>query len=273
MELILTYITWDVSPDIFHIGPRPIRWYGLLFALGFLIGYYLVRKMFLREDAPEEWLDSCLIYTMLGTIIGARLGNVFFYDWAYYSANPIEILKIWNGGLASHGAAIAIPLALWMYSKRVTKKSVFWILDKVVIAVALAGCFIRLGNLMNSEIYGIPTEVSWAFIFARVDAIPRHPVQIYESLCYLMSFGVLMYFYWKTDFYKKRGFLFGLFLVMIFGFRFVMEYFKNAQGGFENALGVFSTGQWLSIPFVLLGIGLMVWSNNKGFDPELDKQK
>ncbi len=264
MEL-LAYITWDVNPDIFHLGPRPIRWYGLLFAMGFLLGYFLVRKMFLREDAPEEWLDSCLIYTMLGTIIGARLGNVFFYDWAYYSANPAEIIKIWNGGLASHGAAIAIPIALWIFSKRVSKKSVFWILDKVVIAVALAGCFIRLGNLMNSEIYGIQTDVPWAFIFARVDAIPRHPVQIYESLCYLMSFGVLMTVYWRTDFYKKRGFIFGLFLVLIFGFRFVMEYFKNAQGGFEESLGILSTGQWLSIPFVLLGIGLMIWSNNRGF--------
>ncbi|MCI5082117.1 MAG: prolipoprotein diacylglyceryl transferase, partial [Saprospiraceae bacterium] len=165
MQTLLAYINWDVNPEIFTIGPVTPRWYGLLFATGFLIGLYIVRKMFEEEKVPESWLDKAFIYVVVGTVVGARLGHVFFYDWDYYSEHLAEIPMIWKGGLASHGGAIAIIIALWIFSKRVSKKSILWILDKVVVPTALAGCFIRLGNLMNSEIYGIPTDVSWAFIF------------------------------------------------------------------------------------------------------------
>lgn len=257
MQTLLAYINWDVNPEIFTIGPVTPRWYGLLFATGFLIGLYIVRKMFEEEKVPESWLDKAFIYVVVGTVVGARLGHVFFYDWDYYSEHLAEIPMIWKGGLASHGGAIAIIIALWIFSKRVSKKSILWILDKVVVPTALAGCFIRLGNLMNSEIYGIPTDVSWAFIFERAEEnpVPRHPVQLYEALSYLFSFAILYYTYWYTEKRHKLGYIFGLFLVLIFGFRFIMENYKASQGGLEIAFGnVLSTGQLLSIPFVIIGL-------------------
>ena len=163
--MVLQYITWTASPEILSLGPITLRWYGLLFASGFLIGLFIVRKMFLAERAPEEWLDSAFVYIVSGAVLGARLGHVFFYDWAYYREHLSEIPKIWHGGLASHGGAIGIILALWIFSVRISKKSILWILDKVVVPTALAACFIRLGNLMNSEILGKPTDVAWAFRF------------------------------------------------------------------------------------------------------------
>ncbi|MCP3927632.1 MAG: prolipoprotein diacylglyceryl transferase [Bacteroidetes bacterium] len=255
MQPILTYITWNASPDIVQLGPLTLRWYGLLFALGFVFGFFIVKRMFKEEKAPDEWLDSAFIYIVIGAVVGARLGHVFFYEWDYYSQNMGEILKIWRGGLASHGGAIGVIFALWLYSKVVTKKSILWILDKVAVAVALAGCFIRLGNLMNSEIIGIATEVPWAFIFTQVDQVPRHPVQLYESISYLLLFFILFPVYWKTNARKKSGFVFGLFLVLLWSIRFFLEFFKRSQGGFETYFGdALSTGQWLSIPFILVGL-------------------
>ena len=259
MQTLLSYITWDVSPEIVSIGPLTLRWYGLLFASGFLIGFYIVQRMFQKEGAPEEWLEKVFMYMVLGTVVGARLGHVFFYEWDYYSQHLSEIPKVWRGGLASHGGAIGIILALWIFSKTVSKRSLLWILDKVVVPTALAGCFIRLGNLMNSEIYGLPTEVAWGFKFVNTDeeALVRHPVQLYEAISYLISFFILFYAYWKTDLKNRLGFTFGLFLVLIFGARFFLEPFKSSQGGFENTLGLFTTGQWLSIPFVIAGAYFM----------------
>ena len=258
MNTILAYITWDVHPEIFKIGPLTLHWYGLLFASGFLAGLFIVRKMFEAENAPEAWLDKAFIYIVLGAVIGARLGHVFFYDWPYYSQNLHEIPMVWKGGLASHGGAIGILFTVWLFSVRVSKKSMLWILDKIVVPTALAGCFIRLGNLMNSEIVGIPTEVPWAFKFVNgrssISADPRHPVQLYESISYLIIFLILFRTYWKTKAPQKPGFMFGLFLVLVFSARFVLEYYKNSQGGFQENLGIFSTGQWLSIPFVLVGL-------------------
>ena len=259
MKMLLAYIKWDVSPVIVEIGPLSLRWYGLLFALGFLIGLYIVRAMFRAEKAPEEWLDKAFIYVVVGAVVGARLGHVFFYDWGYYSRHPGKILAIWEGGLASHGGAIGIIIALWIFSRVVSHKSILWILDKVVVPTALAGCFIRLGNLMNSEIVGLPSDASWAFLFVNgreaVSDEPRHPVQLYESVSYLFSFFILYFVYWKTRFREKPGFLFGLFLILIFGFRLLLEPFKISQGGFESAFNnVLSTGQLLSIPFVLVGL-------------------
>ena len=290
---LLAYITWNASPDIANIGPLTLRWYGLLFALGFLIGLFIVRRMFIAEKAPEAWLDKCFLYVVGGAVLGARLGHVFFYDWPYYSKHPGEILKIWEGGLASHGGAIGIILAMWIFSRTVSKKSILWILDKIVVPTALAGGFIRLGNLMNSEIVGKPTDSSLGFLFknaakdtwvqctecaelvsncvktgvfdlgAEMCMVPRHPVQLYESLSYFAIFGILFYTYWRTGKRHKLGYHFGLFLVLIWGVRFVWEYFKMSQGGFESAFGnVLSTGQLLSIPFVLVGLYFMFRPTN-----------
>lgn len=258
---MLNVILWDVDPEIFKIGPIAVRWYGLLFALAFLLGYHIVERMFKAEKIDLAWLDKLFLYTMIATVIGARLGHVFFYGWDYYSKHLGEILKIWHGGLASHGAAIGIILALWIYSKYVSKRSVLWILDRVVVPVALAGCFIRFGNLMNSEIVGTQSSVAWAFKFVRASidnpSIPRHPAQLYESICYLGSFGVLMYMYWKTDAKARTGMLFGSFLVMIFTARFFIEFIKENQEAFEEGMAL-NMGQLLSIPFVILGAYFVV---------------
>jgi len=252
---MLAYINWNVSPVIVDLGPISLRWYGLLFAAGFLVGLFIVRRMFLEERKPEDWLDKAFIYMVIGAVVGARLGHVFFYDWPYYREHLLEIFQIWKGGLASHGGAIGIIIALWIYSARVTKKSILWILDKVVAPTALAGCFIRLGNLMNSEILGQETQVAWAFVFERVDDTPRHPVQIYESISYLIIFFILYRIYWFTNAKEKPGMIFGLFLTLVFGARFWLESYKASQGGFEDAFNdVLSTGQLLSIPFVLIGL-------------------
>lgn len=264
IKKMLQYITWNVSPEIGSIGPLTFRWYGLLFAAGFLVGLYMVRRMFKAENAPEAWLDKAFIYVVVGAVVGARLGHVFFYDWEYYSKNLTKIPAVWEGGLASHGGAIGIMLALWIFSARVSKKSILWIMDKVVVPTALAGCFIRLGNLMNSEILGKATTASWAFIFVSEDNVPRHPVQLYESLSYLLSFFLLYYIYWKTNKREKPGYIFGLFLVLIFGFRILWEYFKESQGGIESAFGnIMSTGQLLSVPFVLIGLYFVLRKNPK----------
>lgn len=254
MQTLLSSINWNASPDILSTGFLTLKWYGLLFASGFLVGLYMVRRMFAVENAPEEWLDKAFIYIVLGAVLGARFGHVFFYDWDYYSQHLTEIPMIWRGGLASHGGAIGIILALWLFSRNVSKQSMLWILDKVVVPTALAASFIRIGNLMNSEIIGKPADVAWAFVFLRVDDIPRHPVQIYESLTYLVSFLILYRVYWKTDYRFYPGKIFGLFLIFIFAARIVLEQFKDSLGGFEESLGLLSTGQWLSIPFVLTGL-------------------
>ncbi|RUT79845.1 prolipoprotein diacylglyceryl transferase [Ancylomarina longa] len=253
---MLLSILWDVDPEIFRLGPIAVRWYGLLFALGFLLGYYIVERMFKRDGVSLEWLDKLFMYTMIATVVGARLGHVFFYGWEFYSQHPSEIIKVWHGGLASHGAAIGIIFALWIYSKKVSKKSILWIMDYAVIPVALAGSFIRLGNLMNSEIIGVETHSSWGFQFVRASIYeplaPRHPAQLYESVCYLISFGVLMYMYWKTDAKTRPGMIFGAFMVMIFTARFFIEFIKENQEAFEQGMAL-NMGQLLSIPFVLLG--------------------
>ncbi|MBX2927491.1 MAG: prolipoprotein diacylglyceryl transferase [Saprospiraceae bacterium] len=285
---LLSYITWTASPEITQIGPLTLRWYGLLFAMGFLLGLFIVRRMFLAEKAPEAWLDKCFLYVVGGAVLGARLGHVFFYDWEYYSRHLGEIFKIWEGGLASHGGAIGIILAMWIFSRTVSKKSILWILDKIVVPTALAGGFIRLGNLMNSEIVGKPTDSPLGFLFknaakdtwvkceecvqfvtncvktgtndlgAEMCMVPRHPVQLYESIGYFAIFGILFYTYWRTEKRHKPGYIFGLFLVLIWGTRFGWEYLKMSQGGFESAFGnVLSTGQLLSIPFVLIGLYFM----------------
>ena len=262
---LLNYIHWNVSPEIFNLGPLSIRWYGLLFASGFLIGYYIGEKMFKSEGVPQKWIDSLFFYIIIATIIGARLGHVFFYGWDYYSQNPAEIIKIWHGGLASHGGAIGIIIAMLLYSKNVTKRSVLWTIDRIVVPTALVAAFIRTGNLMNSEIYGVQTDLPWGFKFMREslngipkdEIVPKHPTQIYEALAYLLAFGVLMYLYWKTRSRYKQGLLTGVFFIFIFASRFFIEFIKEDQEAFEAGMAL-NMGQWLSVPFVLLGIFLVV---------------
>jgi phosphatidylglycerol---prolipoprotein diacylglyceryl transferase len=263
MSDILGFITWNANPEIFKLGSFSIRWYGLLFASGFLIGYYLGEKMFKWEKVNPKWLDSLFIYLIVATIVGARLGHVIFYGWDYYSKHPFEIIKTWHGGLASHGGAFGILVALIFYSKYVTKRSILWTLDRVVVPTALVAAMIRTGNLMNSEIYGIQTTLPWGFIFERVgETVPKHPTQIYEALCYLLCFAVLMYMYWKGKAKDKPGMLLGVFFIIVFFSRFLIEFVKEDQEAFEAGMAL-NMGQLLSIPFVIAGIWLLVRAQKK----------
>jgi len=206
--MVLTYIHWNVNPEIFRIGSFAVRWYGLLFASGFFFGYLILTKMFKKEGVPIELLDKLTLYVAVGTIVGARLGHVCFYEPGYFCAHPGEILKIWHGGLASHGAAIGILLSLWLFKKN-TGRSFLWTIDRVVLVVALAGFFIRMGNLMNSEIYGVQTSLPWGFVFERNgETVPKHPTQIYEALSYLLIFFYLRWLYYKNDGKVPEGLLF-----------------------------------------------------------------
>lgn len=255
-------IPWDVNPEIFHIGNFAIRWYGLLFASSFFFGYLIFRKIFANEGIGEDVLDKLTVYTAVGTILGARLGHCFFYEPEYYLANPLEILAVWHGGLASHGAAIGILLALWLFVRKV-HKPYMWILDRIVIVVALAGFFIRTGNLMNSEIYGVETTLPWGFVFLRNgENAPKHPTQIYEALAYLAVFVLLYTMYWRKKGKQIEGLFFSLFLILVFTFRFFVEFVKEDQVQFEASMKL-NMGQWLSIPFVIAGILLLVYSFRK----------
>lgn len=255
-------ITWNINPEIFHVGNLGIRWYGLLFAASFFFGYIIMGKFFKTENIPEEVLDRLTLYMALGTIIGARLGHCLFYQPGYYLNKPVEIIKIWHGGLASHGAAIGILIALYMFAKK-SKKPYLWILDRIVVVVALAGFFIRTGNLMNSEICGVETDLPWGFIFVRRDElIPKHPTQIYEALAYLSIFVLLFFIYKRNKGVFRKGLLFSLFLILVFTFRFFVEFIKNDQVAFESGMTL-NMGQWLSIPFVLFGVILLFFTLKK----------
>jgi len=261
---ILSFIHWNASPELFSLGPIHVRWYGLMFAVGFLFGYHHVERMFKKENIDLKWLESLFIYLILATIIGSRLGHVLFYGWDYYSKNPIEILYIWQGGLASHGGVIGIIIAMIIYSKKVSQRNILWILDRVVVPSVLVGAMIRFGNLMNSEIYGHPTSLPWGFIFERNnETVAKHPTQIYESLCYLITFGVLWYMYWKTKSKDYQGLLTGVFFLFVFTSRFFIEYVKEVQEPWETTMSL-HMGQWLSIPFMLAGIVLIILSFKNG---------
>lgn len=260
---MLNSIVWDVSPEIIS-SPLSIRWYGLMFAMGFLIGYEIVARIFRHEGAPEKWLGVLLIWVMAGTVIGARLGHVYFYEWDFYSAHPEKILRIWEGGLASHGGTIGVIISVLLFSLFTTKRSPMWTFDRLVIPIALVGGMIRFGNLMNSEIFGGPTTLPWGMMFVRsrewqemYQGVACHPTQIYEALCYLALFGLLMWMYWKKNAEKRPGLIFGVFLVGIFLPRFFIEFIKNDQVAFEADM-MLNMGQWLSIPFILIGIFFII---------------
>jgi len=254
-------IHWNVDPEIFSVGFIHIRYYSLMFLLSFGLGVYFMKRFFSYEKFDPLDVDDLLMYMMAGTIIGARLGHVLFYSPGYYLNNPVEILMIWRGGLASHGAAVGILLALYLFSRR-KGYDYLWVTDRIAIVVALSGGFIRLGNLFNSEIVGKPTDVPWAFIFERLDNIPRHPTQIYESLAYFIIFIFLYKTYMRLKEKTPRGLLFGYFLVGVFGFRFIVEFYKEVQESFERSLAL-DMGQILSIPLVLLGIYFLLTAKKR----------
>jgi phosphatidylglycerol---prolipoprotein diacylglyceryl transferase len=299
-------LIWNPSEGI-DLGFFVIRYYSLMFVIAFGLGWYIMKNIYERENEPVDKLDTLFIWTVLATLVGARLGHVFFYDWEYYRNHFIEILlpirenpegtllHLINGweftgyqGLASHGAAISIIIAMYFYSKNILKRPQMWILDRIVIPVASGAMFVRLGNFFNSEIVGNVTTSPLGVRFIRdhfsareavnatqlaspkeaynaiatnprfsdllLEVPAKHPAQLYEAICYIFVFAILFFLYWKTDVREKTGYLFGLFLVLLWSVRFVVEYVKESQGGFESALGLLSTGQWLSIPFILIGL-------------------
>lgn len=293
---------WNPSEGI-DLGFFVIRYYSLMFVIAFSLGWLIMKKIFQRENEPLEKLDSLFVYTVLATLIGARMGHVIFYQselfredfWSVFL--PIRTKPEFEftgfSGLASHGAAIAIIIAMIFFSKKVMKRSLLWVLDRVVIPVACGAIFVRIGNFMNSEILGKETSSSLGIKFIQdtiskkqavtitkipdykeayhalatdtkyadiLNAIPiKHPAQLYEAASYVIVFLILFFMYWKTQLRDKQGFLFGAFLVLLWSVRFFVEYVKESQGGIENTLGnVLSTGQWLSIPFVIAGFYFMI---------------
>lgn len=275
--MLLQYVVWDVDPVIFSLGPLSVRWYGLLWAIGIYLTLIVVGKTYKKEQLPEKYLDKLFVYTLLGAIIGARLGHCLFYEWHLlkepfeflgitfkygneYLLKPWRLVAIWEGGLASHGGTIGILTAIFFYHKKVLpEKSLLWVLDRLVIGVAICGACIRLGNLMNSEIFGYPTTLPWGFMFIRsyewqtlYAGQACHPTQIYEMIYCLVTFGLLLWMYWKTNLYKREGIGFGVFMICIFGTRFVLEFIKLNQESFEASFTL-NMGQILSIPFIILG--------------------
>ena len=269
---MLDFVTWTANPDLIH-SFITVRWYGLMFAIGFLIGYNVVARIFKHEGAPEKWLGTLLLWTMAGTIIGARLGHVFFYEWDLYSNNPIHILYIWEGGLASHGGAIGVIVGVLCFSWITAKKNPIWTFDRLVIPVALVGGLIRLGNLMNHEIYGHATDLPWAFRFITnihawqngaepVFSAPSHPTQLYEAGCYFVLFALLLWMYWRKNAETRPGLIFGVFLIGIFLPRLLIEFVKNNQVEWEADM-MLNMGQILSIPFIIAGICLIISSRSR----------
>lgn len=273
--MLNAYIHWNPSPELFTIPgiDWPVRWYGLMWALAFICSHFIMNRIYKAEGRSEKALDTLTLYIILGTIIGARLGHCLFYGPWFdeyntegllisegYLSHPINLLKVYEGGLASHGGAIGIILAMLLYCRK-EKENILWLFDKLVVVVPLAAMFIRIGNLINSEIIGTVTTVPWAFIFVSEDNLPRHPAQLYEAIYCLLLF-VLMYWLWKN---KRKafgpGFMFGLLCVLLFVERFLDEMLKENQVAFEGALPI-NMGQILSLPFIALGI-FMMWRSYK----------
>lgn len=271
---MLNYITWDVNPTLIEIFGREIRWYGLMWGIGFLVGYEILLRILKNEKTPKDWGDKIFIYMFIGTIVGARLGHCLLYehwfDWIDingvlqegYISHPFNLLKIWEGGLSSHGGAFGILTAMFLFNRYVSKRGFIWIFDRLVIGVAFTGACIRFGNFMNSEIYGEVTSLPWGVIFKHDgQTLPAHPTQLYEMLYCLVAFGVTMFLYWKKKAYERRGLIFGVFLMIIFGVRFFLEFIKNNQESFEENM-ILNMGQILSIPFVVWG-GWLIYNSLK----------
>lgn len=270
-------IFWEPSEGI-NLGFFTLRYYSLMFVAAFTLGWFLMKYIYQREGLSMDQLDKIFIYTVIATLIGARLGHFLFYEPEEFIRNPLGIILpvefnpfrvVGYRGLASHGAAIGILAAMFYYSRKVIHKPVIWILDRVVIPISCGAIFVRLGNFFNSEIIGHRVEDNFPIgvVFKNLgENFPRHPAQLYESFGYVIVFATLYFLYWKTNVRNKPGFLFGMFLILLWAVRFLVEYVKESQGGFESALGIFSTGQWLSIPFILAGfvfVYLSLKSENK----------
>ena len=260
------FVNWNVDPVILHLGGFELRWYSLLFVGGFVLGWFIMRSFFRREKIDEGLLDPMLYMLLICTIVGARLGHCLFYQPDYYLgswAGFLEIFMPWKGGLASHGGTIALLVGIWWYAHKYGPRNGFdfvWVLDHLVIPVSFAACMIRLGNLFNSEIYGGPTNLPWGFVFQRNgETAPCHPTQLYEAGTYLLLGLVLYFLYWKKADKLYRGTFVGLFMIVCFGSRFLIEFIKNDQVEFEANMAL-NMGQLLSIPFVLLGIGFLVYA-------------
>ena len=266
-------LNWNVDPVIFMVTDSfPLKYYGALFACGLLLGYYFVRSIYKKEHLSVDNLDSLLVYVILGTILGARLGHCFFYEPDYFLQHPLEILLpikkvagvykfVGFQGLASHGGTIGVLLAIILYCRKY-KVKFLWLLDKMALGVPIAAAFIRLGNFMNSEIYGKPTNGNWGVVFQRDDLIPRHPTQLYEAFSYLLIFGILFWMYKSERIKQANGLIFGSFLTLLFLARFLIEFFKENQESFENNM-LINMGQILSIPFILIGLTLIFWKSRK----------
>jgi prolipoprotein diacylglyceryl transferase len=261
-------IEWNVEPVIFWITDTfPLKYYGLFFMTGLLLAHYIIKRIYIKENIPIENLEKLFIYIVVGTLLGARLGHCLFYDPSYYFQNPVEILLpikeigdsyqfIGFQGLASHGGAMGVLIAIALYCKKY-KTNFLWVLDRVTIVAPIAAAFIRFGNFMNSEIYGKPTDGSWGVVFQRDDLIPRHPSQLYEAFSYLLIFGILFLTYKNRAKEKANGLIFGVFLVLLFLTRFLIEFFKENQVGFESEMFI-NMGQVLSIPFIIIGLILII---------------
>ncbi|RGN31494.1 prolipoprotein diacylglyceryl transferase [Bacteroides oleiciplenus] len=275
MPSLLT-INWNPDPELFNLfGSFPIRYYGLLWGIGIVLACIIVQRQYRDRKISEDKFTPLFFYCVIGITLGARLGHCIFYDWSYYQNHLIEmILPIkqfpnegwkWIGyrGLASHGGTLGLIIALWLYCRR-TKMHYMDVLDMIAVATPICACFIRLANLMNSEIIGKPTDVPWAFVFEQVDMLPRHPAQLYEAIAYFIFFLGMIYLYKKSDHGTKlhRGFFFGLCLTEIFVFRFFVEFLKENQVDFENTMAL-NMGQWLSVPFVIIGIYFMLFYGKK----------
>ena len=263
----MDYFVWNMNPVLIDLGFTQIYWYGLLFASAFISSYSVMTWIYRREGKDEASLDDMLWYIGLGTLIGARVGHCLFYDPSYYFNNPLKIIAIWEGGLASHGAIIGILSALYLFQRK-HAENYLWFLDRAGIAGSLGASFVRMGNFFNSEIVGVPTSVPWAVIFSRLDFLPRHPVQLYESISYLGVFILLVLFYRKKAADLREGVIFSAFLIGIFLARFLLEFLKTKQEAYTNELW-FSTGQLLSLPFILAGILFILSPYFKGlFQPK-----
>lgn len=267
--VLMNFIHWNIDPEIMTIAGFPVRYYGILFAVGLILCVWCLKRIFRKENITQEKLDTLTIYGVIGIVAGARLVHCFFYEPTYYLAHPLEVVLpvtfLPNGGieftgyqgLASHGGALGFLVALFFYSRR-TGESMIGTADLVAVVGALAGVFIRLGNLMNSEIIGVSTSRPWGFVFERVDSVPRHPAQLYEAISYLLIFAIMVWLYTTRRDSLKNGFFFGLVLVLVFTSRFFLEFFKENQVAFEENL-TFNMGQLLSLPYVLVGVGFVIY--------------
>jgi prolipoprotein diacylglyceryl transferase len=270
--MYFTKIDWAPSETLFKIGSFGIHYYSLMFIIAFGLGYYMMKKIYDEEKIPLEYLESLFVYMIISVLLGARLGDVIFYSWDYYQDHLIEILLpirdtptgyTFTGfrGLASHGAVIGTLIGLYLYKRKFTHKPLLWLLDRVTVPIAIGASFVRFGNLLNSEIVGKYTNTNFGVVFLnRGESLPRHPAQLYEAIGYIILFFILKQTY-KSEYKNKPGFMLGLFFVGMFVIRFLVEYIKESQGGFEDLIPIFSTGQWLSIPFVALGGFLMLRSS------------